>query len=76
MVARHIHTLINGGNPETIETMSIETLDPTGVVVNRWVLTDSHITSISYGGLDYAVDDFVEITITIQPGNCVLEELD
>ena len=46
--------------------VELEMLDPTGVVVSKWVLKNAFITSADFGGLDYSQDDLAEITITLQ----------
>lgn len=46
--------------------VELEMLDPTGVVVSKWILKNTMCTSADFGGLDYSQDDLAEITITLR----------
>ena len=52
--------------------ITIEALDPVGVVVEKWTLKQCMITSIDFGDNDYSNDDLTNITLTIQPYKCIL----
>ena len=52
--------------------VELEMLDPTGVVVSKWILKNVFITDADFGGLDYSSDDLAEITITLQMDYAIL----
>lgn len=47
-------------------------LDPTGVVVQLWVLKNAFPTKADFGNLSYAQDDLAEISMTLRPQYCIL----
>jgi len=52
--------------------IELEMLDPTGVVVEKWILQVSMLTNVNYGSLDYSAEDIAEITATIRMDRCIL----
>jgi hypothetical protein len=52
--------------------ITLKSLDPTGVEVEKWTLRQCQITSIDFGDNDYGSDELTNITVTIQPWMCVL----
>ena len=46
--------------------IELEMLDPTGVVVQKWVLKNCMATNCDFGDLDYNQDDLAEIQLTIR----------
>ena len=52
--------------------LELEMLDPTGVVVQKWILKNCMITDANFGNLSYSDDEVSQITMTIQPDYCVL----
>ena len=46
--------------------VELEMLDPTGVVVSKWILKNVMLTDVDFGGLDYSQDDLAEITMTLR----------
>lgn len=46
--------------------VEIEMLDPTGVVVQKWILKNTMITQADFGSLDYKSDELATITITLR----------
>jgi hypothetical protein len=50
----------------------IKTLDPTGVVVEEWVIISDRLSSINFGDFDYDIDEPLKIHLTITPSNCIL----
>jgi hypothetical protein len=52
--------------------IELEMLDPTGVVVSKWILKNAFITQFDGGDLDYSQDDLATITITLRPDYCIL----
>lgn len=45
--------------------VEIEMLDPTGVVVSKWILKNTMMTDVKFGDLDYSSDGLAEITATL-----------
>lgn len=45
--------------------VELEMLDPTGVVVQKWILKNVMIQDVSFGDLDYGSDVLQEITVTL-----------
>jgi len=52
--------------------IELEMLDPTGVVVEKWILQGTFLTNANFGSLDYSSEDIAEITVTLRPDRCVL----
>jgi len=46
--------------------VELEMLDPTGVVVSKWILKNVMIVDAQFGDLDYSQDDIAEITMTLR----------
>lgn len=45
--------------------VEIEMLDPTGVVVSKWILKNVMLTEVNFGELDYGSDDLSTIDMTL-----------
>jgi hypothetical protein len=52
--------------------IELEMLDPTGVVVEKWILQGTMITKADFGSLNYSEDAIAEITVTLRPDRCIL----
>jgi len=52
--------------------VEIEMLDPTGVVVEKWVLQGTMITDANFGDLDYGDDSIADINITLRFDRAIL----
>ena len=52
--------------------VELEMLDPTGVVVSKWILKNAFVTSADFGDLDYSQDDLAEITLQIRYDYAIL----
>lgn len=52
--------------------IELEMLDPTGVVVSKWILVNSQLGNVSFGELSYSDDGLAEITMDIRPEYCIL----
>lgn len=50
----------------------LEMVDPTGVVVEKWILQGTQITSSDFGSVDYSDDGLADITVNIQPNRAIL----
>ncbi len=46
--------------------VELEMLDPTGVVVSKWILKNTMCTNANFGELSYESDDLASITITLR----------
>jgi hypothetical protein len=47
-------------------------LDPTGVVVEKWILQGTFLTKLDFGDLDYSKDDIATINATLRMDRCIL----
>ncbi len=52
--------------------IDLEMLDPTGVVVEKWILEGTFITSLNFGDLDYSRDELVNIQCSLRMDRCIL----
>jgi hypothetical protein len=52
--------------------IELEMLDPTGVVVEKWILQGTFLTNADFGTLDYSSEDIAEISVTLRPDRCIL----
>ena len=46
--------------------VELEMLDPTGVVVQKWILQSCQLNDVDFGGLDYSSSDLADITCTLR----------
>jgi hypothetical protein len=63
-----------GYNVGSSKSLTLELLDPTGVKISEWLCQNCILVEdIDFGGsLDYANDDVLELSFTIQPQYCIL----
>ena len=52
--------------------IDLELLDPTGVVVEKWILYGTFLTSVNFGTLAYNTDSLADISASLRPDRCVL----
>ena len=52
--------------------VDLEMLDPTGVVVEKWILYGTFLTSVNFGSLAYNTDNLADITASLRMDRCVL----
>jgi len=52
--------------------IDLELLDPTGVVVEKWILYGTFLTSVNFGTLAYNTDALADISANLRPDRCVL----
>jgi hypothetical protein len=52
--------------------VNLEMLDPTGVVVEKWILEDTFLTSVNFDSLAYSQDAIATISATLQMDRCIL----
>jgi hypothetical protein len=46
--------------------VELEMLDPTGVVVSKWILKNCMLTTVNFGDLDYSSSDLSTIQMTLR----------
>lgn len=46
--------------------VELEMLDPTGVVVSKWILKNTMCTTADFGNLSYSDDDLANVTLTLR----------
>jgi hypothetical protein len=54
------------------KNIDLEMLDPTGVVVEKWILESTFMTDVNFGSLGYSTDGLAEITATLRMDRCIL----
>ncbi len=54
------------------KNVDIEMLDPTGVVVEKWILEGTFLTDVSFGSLGYSTDALADISATLRMDRCIL----
>jgi hypothetical protein len=52
--------------------IELEMLDPTGVVVEKWILQGTFITNLNFGTLDYKTDEIATIECGLRMDRCIL----
>ena len=51
--------------------IELEMLDPTGVVVEKWIIQGAFLTSLNFGDLDYNRDEIATITCDLRMDRCL-----
>jgi hypothetical protein len=51
--------------------IELEMLDPTGVVVEKWILQGTFLTDLNFGDLDYSRDDIATIDASLRMDRCI-----
>ena len=72
-VSESLHALMEAELTEVFD-YKLEMLDPTGVVVETWIITDCEIISIDLGTLFYESKDVAKCTMVVKPGNVKLKK--
>ena len=54
------------------KNVDLEMLDPTGVVVEKWILEGVFLTDVNFNSLAYGTDDIAKINATMRPDRCIL----
>jgi hypothetical protein len=52
--------------------VEIEMLDPTGVVIEKWVMEGTMLTNMSGGDLSMSDDEVATVQLTLRPDRCIL----
>ena len=51
--------------------VELEMLDPTAVVVEKWIIQGAFITDLNFNELDYSRDDLASITCSLRMDRCI-----
>ena len=51
--------------------IELEMLDPTGVVIEKWILQGTFLTNLDFGELDYNRDEIANITCSLRMDRCI-----
>ena len=51
--------------------IELEMLDPTGVVVEKWIIQGTFLTILDFGSLDYSQDAIATITCGLRMDRCI-----
>ena len=54
------------------KNVDLEMLDPTGVVVEKWILQGTFLTDVNFDSLGYSDDALATISATLRPDRCIL----
>jgi hypothetical protein len=54
------------------KNVDLEMLDPTGVVVEKWILEGTFLTGYDGGSLSYSQDGIANITCNMRMDRCIL----
>jgi len=54
------------------KNVDLEMLDPTGVVVEKWILEGTFLTDINFDTLNYSQDGLATITCQMRMDRCIL----
>lgn len=52
--------------------VELEMLDPSGAVVQKWILKGCFLTNVDFGDLSYGQDELSTISATLRPDYCIL----
>jgi hypothetical protein len=52
--------------------IDLELLDPTGVVVEKWIMYGTFLSNVNFNTLAYNADGLATIAATLRPDRCVL----
>ena len=52
--------------------IELELLDPTGVIVQKWILVNTWVSDANFGDVQYSDDGVKDITMTLRPDYCIL----
>ena len=54
------------------KNVNLEMLDPTGVVVEKWILEGSWLSDVNFDSLQYSSDALATISATLRMDRCIL----
>jgi hypothetical protein len=53
------------------KNVELEMLDPTGVVVEKWILEGCFLTNLNFGDLNYSQDELATIDASLRMDRCI-----
>ena len=62
----------NNSDNKNLFEVRIKSLDPTGEVVEEWLICVENVLTINFGELDYGNHEFQKPFLILKPLNCVL----
>lgn len=62
----------NTSNDEKLFDIKIDSLDPTGFVIETWIVEVENVLTINFGELDYTVNEVEKPYMTLKIKNCIL----
>ena len=54
------------------KNVDLEMLDPTGVVVEKWILEGTFLSDVNFDSLAYNTDALASISATMRMDRCIL----
>jgi hypothetical protein len=54
------------------KNVDLEMLDPTGVVVEKWILEGTFLTDVNFDSLAYNTDGLATISASMRMDRCIL----
>jgi hypothetical protein len=63
----------NENDSKILFEIKINSLDPTGVAIDEWVVYVKNVPTINFGELDYSNDELQTPFLIVEPLNCVLK---
>jgi hypothetical protein len=54
------------------KNVEVSMLDPTGVVVEKWILEGTFLSDVNFNSLDYKSDSLATITASLRMDRCIL----
>ena len=54
------------------KNVEVSMLDPTGVVVEKWILEGTFLSDVNFNNLDYKSDSLATITASLRMDRCIL----
>ena len=52
--------------------IELDMLDPTGVVVEKWIIQGAFLTDLNFNDLSYSDEGLADISVTLRPDRCIL----
>ena len=59
-------------NVDIVVNVDLEMLDPTGVVVEKWILEGTFLSDVNFDSLGYGQDALATISTTLRMDRCIL----
>lgn len=72
-ISKSLYALMEAELTETFD-YTLEMLDPTGTVIETWIIKDCEIEYINLGSLEYSDDSIANCFMMIKPGKVILSK--